>query len=220
MQDGQNEMPGPRSNGDDAAGGSQATNGENVVTGKDRPANPKLIDIVRGKLRMLHYAKRTEEAYVGWILDFIHFSRGQAGQWVHPELLGDPEIEAYLTHLAVDRRVAASTQNQALSALLFLYIKVLDRPFRVDAVRAKRPQKLPVVLSAAEIRAVLERLPAGQVSLICRLMYGSGLRQMEAVRRSIGSRYSHVHPGGMAIRSLKLGSSLTLRRLRSPAVDG
>ncbi|MBL8890561.1 MAG: integron integrase [Planctomycetaceae bacterium] len=175
-------MPETGSNAGYGADGNRAANIENAATGKDSAAKPKLIDVVRGKLRMLHYAKRTEEAYVGWILDFIQYSRNQAGQWVHPETLGDQEIEAYLTHLAVDRRVAANTQNQALSALLFLYIKVLDRPFRVDAVRAKRSQRLPVVLSSAEIRAVLELLPAGQVSLICRLMYGSGLRLMEACR--------------------------------------
>ena len=155
---------------------------ESESANENQAAKPKLIDIVRGKLRMLHYAKRTEEAYVGWILDFIHFSRDQAGQWVHPITLGDHDIESYLTHLAVDRRVAGNTQNQALSALLFLYTKVLDRPFRVDAVRAKRAQRLPVVLSVAEIREIFKHLPDGQVSLICRLMYGSGLRLMEACR--------------------------------------
>ncbi len=160
--------------------------GENQASGGGQATQPKLIDVVRGKMRMLHYAKRTEEAYVGWILDFVRFARDQAaGQWVHPVSLGDHDIESYLTHLAVDRRVAASTQNQALSALLFLYTKVLDRPFRVDAMRAKRSQHLPVVLSATEVRAIFQRLPGGQVSLICRLMYGSGLRLMEACRLRI-----------------------------------
>ncbi len=143
---------------------------------------PRLIDQVRGKMRMLHLAKRTEEAYVGWILDFLKFAKNQAGQWVHPENLGDAEIEAYLTYLAVDRKVAASTQNQALSALLFLYEKVLKKPFRVDAVRAKPSQRLPVVLTPSEIRAIFEHLPDGPVSMICRLMYGAGLRLMEACR--------------------------------------
>lgn len=143
---------------------------------------PKLIDLVRGKMRLLHYAKRTEEAYVGWILDFLRFARDQAGQWVHPEHLGDQDVENFLTHLAVDRRVSSSTQNQALSALLFLFTKVLDRSFRVDAVRAKRSQRLPEVLTVEEIRAIFKQLPDGPVSLICQLMYGSGLRLMEACR--------------------------------------
>jgi integron integrase len=140
------------------------------------------MEMVRGKMRMLHLSKRTEEAYVGWILDFLRFSKHEAGHWVHPAELRDPDIEAYLTYLAVDRRVAANTQNQALSALLFLYQKVLDRPFKVDAVRAKRSQRLPTVLTPDEIRAVFQQLPQSPVSLVCRLMYGAGLRLMEACR--------------------------------------
>ncbi|MBX3421614.1 MAG: integron integrase [Pirellulaceae bacterium] len=93
------------------------------------------------------------------------------------------QIESYLTHLAVDRRVAASTQNQALSALLFLYTKVLEKPFRVDAVRARRPEKLPSVLTPGEIRLIFDHLPPnGPILLICRLRSGAGLRLMEACR--------------------------------------
>lgn len=151
-------------------------------SGVPSASGPKLMETVRAKMRLLHLSKRTEEAYVGWILDFLRFSRDQAAHWVHPAELGDPDIEAFLTYLAVDRRVAASTQNQALSALLFLYQKVLDRPFRVDAVRAKRSQRLPTVLTPGEVRAVFQQLPPSPVSLVCRLMYGAGLRLMEACR--------------------------------------
>lgn len=103
--------------------------------GTVQATNPKLIDKVRGKLRMLHYAKRTEEAYVGWILDFVQFARDQAGQWVHPELLKDQDIEAYLTYLAMDRRVAASTQNQALS--IDPHVCKPTRSRRVDLVHGQ-----------------------------------------------------------------------------------
>ena len=143
---------------------------------------PRLMDQVRGKMRLLHLAKRTEEAYVGWITDFLKFAKNQTGNWVHPKELGDRDIEMYLTYLAVDRKVAASTQNQALSALLFLYGKVLEKPFKVDAVRAKTSRRLPVVLTPGEVRAIFEHLPNGPVSMICRLMYGSGMRLMEACR--------------------------------------
>lgn len=143
---------------------------------------PKLLDVARGKMRMLHHAKRSEETYMGWIVDFLRFSLDQRGAWFHPRELSGESIEAYLTYLAVDRRVSAGTQNQALSALIFLYSKILDRPFRIDAVRAKKSQKLSDVLTPGEVKAVFQHLPAGSVALVCRLMYGAGLRLMEACR--------------------------------------
>ncbi len=141
------------------------------------PRPPKLLDRVRGTLRLLHYAIRTEEAYVDWIRRFILFHHKK-----HPAEMGAVEVEAYLTHLAVDRQVAASTQNQALAAILFLYQRVLgiDLP-RLDAVRARRPKRLPVVLSTAEVRVVLDGL-TGSPRLMAELMYGSGLRLLETCR--------------------------------------
>ena len=111
---------------------------------------PKLMDRVRGKLRVLHLAKRTEEAYVRWIVRFISFHRDRAGQWVHPENMSGAEVSEFLTHLAVVREVSASTQNQAFSALLFLYTKVLRIELKVDAVRAKTPRRLPTISHHSE----------------------------------------------------------------------
>ena len=141
------------------------------------PQSPKLLDRVRAKVRLLHYSHRTEEAYVHWIKRYILFHNKQ-----HPMQMGEAEIEAFLSHLAVKERVAASTQNQALAALLFLYQKVLDRPLnRLDAVRAQRPQRLPEVLSAAEVRLVLGRM-TGTARLMAELLYGCGLRLLECCR--------------------------------------
>ncbi len=127
---------------------------------------------------MLHYSIRTEDAYVQWIKRFIVFHGKR-----HPLDLGAAEVEAFLTHLAVVEDVAASTQNQAMSALLFLDKVVLDRPLtgRIDACRAKRPERLPVVLTHAEVRAVLAQLE-GEKLLMASLLYGSGLRLMECLR--------------------------------------
>jgi site-specific recombinase XerD len=119
---------------------------------------PKLLDQVRATLRVKHYAQRTEEAYLNWIRRFtlrvFHHKR-------HPNLMNAPEIEAFLTHLAVHDQVSASTQNQVLAALLFLYQQVLPQPLErsVDAVRAKVPQRLPVVMSQAEVARVLAHWP-------------------------------------------------------------
>ena len=141
------------------------------------PQAPRLLDQVRNKLRLLHYAKRTEEAYVDWIIRFILFHNK-----THPRELGGRAVEAFLTHLAVAGRVAASTQNQALAAILFLYQKVLEIELpRLDAVRAQRPERLPVVLSVDEVRAVLDRM-AGTYRLMAELLYGSGLRLLECCR--------------------------------------
>ncbi|MDP3584390.1 MAG: integron integrase [Thiobacillus sp.] len=140
--------------------------------------SPRLLDQVRGKIRLKHYSIRTEQAYVDWIKRFVlHFDKR------HPLEMGAREVEAFLTHLAVKGRVAASTQNQAKSALLFLYREVLERdmPWLEDVERAKTPKRLPVVLTQEETQAVLSRLK-GTHWLVAGLLYGSGLRIMEALR--------------------------------------
>jgi len=140
--------------------------------------SPKLLDQVRGKIRLKHYSIRTEEAYVDWIKRFVlHFDKR------HPAEMGAREVEAFLTHLAVHGRVAAATQNQAKSALLFLYREVLeqDLPWLENVERAKAPKRLPVVLTHEEVQAALSRL-AGTHWLVAALLYGAGLRIMEALR--------------------------------------
>jgi len=139
---------------------------------------PKLLDQVRNAIRVKHYSLRTEEAYVHWAKAYIFFHHKR-----HPEQMGEREISQFLTHLAVDKNVAASTQNQALSALLFLYREVLQRPLdkRIQAKRAKRPARLPVVFSKEEVRAILAQLE-GTPWLMASLLYGSGLRLMECLR--------------------------------------
>jgi integron integrase len=140
---------------------------------------PRLLDQVRAATRRLHYSIRTEDAYVSWTKKFILFHGKR-----HPLEMGEPEVVAFLTHLAVQRDVAASTQNQALSALLFLSKVVLERPLNALAegvVRAKSPERLPTVFSREEARAVLAQLD-GTAWLAAGLMYGSGLRLMECLR--------------------------------------
>lgn len=139
---------------------------------------PRLLDRVRERCRVKHYSYRTEQAYVHWIRRFILFHDKR-----HPMQMGAPEVESFLTHLAVHGNVAASTQNQALAAILFLYREVLgvELPWLENITRAKRPPRLPVVLTKDETRAVLARLD-GVIGLIAGLMYGSGLRLMEALR--------------------------------------
>ena len=139
---------------------------------------PKLLDQVRGKVRLKHYSIRTEQAYVDWIKRFIlHFGKR------HPRELGAADVEAFLTHLAVAGNVAASTQNQAKSALLFLYREVLETelPWLDNVERARAPKRLPVVLTRDEVHAVLSRL-SGTHWLIASLLYGAGLRIMEGLR--------------------------------------
>jgi integrase len=138
---------------------------------------PKLLDRVRWHLRVKHYSIRTEQSYVDWIRRFILFHGKR-----HPTEMGEPEIAAFLTHLAVGSNVAASTQNQAFSALLFLYQQVLDRKLEFITVeRVRRPPRLPVVFTRAEARAVLARLK-GDYRIITHLLYGSGLRLLECLR--------------------------------------
>jgi integron integrase len=139
---------------------------------------PKLLEQVRDRIRVKHYSIRTETQYVQWVRRFILFHGKK-----HPRDMGAPEVEAFLTHLAVEGHVAAATQNQALSALLFLYKEVLgvDLPWLNDVTRAKRPQRMPVVLTRDEVHAVLDRM-SGVYGLMARLLYGTGMRLMECVR--------------------------------------
>jgi integron integrase len=142
---------------------------------------PKLLDQVRQRLRARHYSRRTEKAYVHWIKRYIFFHDTR-----HPVEMGAAEVTAFLTALAVRNPVAASTQNQALSALLFLYREVLgvELPWLDDLVRAKRPSHLPVVLARDEVRAVIGRLH-GVSRLMAVLLYGAGLRLLECCRLRI-----------------------------------
>jgi integron integrase len=139
---------------------------------------PRLLDQVHARLRLKHYSLRTERAYVGWIRRFI-LAHGKR----HPRDMGAAEVEGFLSTLAVEGRVAAGTQNQALSALLFLYKEVLsvELPWLETVVRAKRPQRVPVVLSRDEVNRLLAMMD-GRFGLMASLLYGSGMRLMECVR--------------------------------------
>jgi integron integrase len=141
-------------------------------------AKPRLLDRVRVALRVRHYSYRTEQQYVGWIRRYIlHHGRR------HPDELNGTHVESFLSHLAIQRQVSAATQAQALAALLFLYKHVLnaDLPWLGSVIRATRPKRLPAVLTHEEVRRVLALLPPPH-SLIASLLYGSGLRLMEALR--------------------------------------
>jgi integron integrase len=142
------------------------------------PRPPKLLDRVREAIRLRHGSRSTEKSYVGWIRRYILFHGKR-----HPAEMGAPEVTQFLSSLAVEGRVAASTQNQALGALLFLYRHVLHQelPWLDDIVRAKRPKRLPVVLSRDEVRAVIGEL-RGTQRLMATLLYGSGLRLLECCR--------------------------------------
>ena len=139
---------------------------------------PKLLDRLRDHLRTRHYSIRTETAYVDWARRFILFHGKR-----HPQEMGAAEVEAFLTHLAVQRQVSASTQNQAKAAILYLYKQVLgvDLPWLEDVVQAKTPRRLPVVLTATEVRTLLLHMQ-GTTGLIAQLLYGTGMRLLEALR--------------------------------------
>ncbi len=148
------------------------------VKEKYRPKSAKLMDQVREVLRYHHYAIRTEEAYVKWILKFVRFHGTR-----HPKEMGKNEIEAFLSHLAINRHVAASTQNQAMNAILFLYREVLHLPMddKIEAVRSRKPKRLPTVLSRAELGRLFDPMN-GRNRLMAKMLYGSGMRLMEVVR--------------------------------------
>jgi integron integrase len=140
----------------------------------------KLLDRVTTKLRLLHYSRKTEINYVSWIKKYILYHNKK-----HPETMGKVEIEAFLSHLASARKVAASTQNQAFNALLFLYHRVLDISLegeQINALRAKQRVRIPVVLSANEVNQVLTHINEGIYSWILQTIYGCGLRLSEALR--------------------------------------
>ncbi|MDD5461810.1 MAG: integron integrase [Methylococcales bacterium] len=145
------------------------------------PKAPKLLDQVRDKIRLKHYSLRTEQAYTDWIKRFVLFNHKR-----HPADMGVAEVEAFLTHLAVEGQVAASTQNQAKAALLFLYREVLgiELPWLEHVEQAKVSRRLPVVLTVSETRQVLDKL-GGIYKLLGYLAYGTGMRLMEVMRLRI-----------------------------------
>ena len=155
-----------------------STVGPPAAPGALPPGQPRLLDRVRDAIRARHYSLRTEEAYVGWIKRFIFFHGKR-----HPAGMGEPEINAFVTSLAVEGPVSASTQTQALSALLFLYRHVLGKPLPdLDTIiRAKKPGRLPTVLTRAEVRSVIAKTH-GTPRLVTTLLYGTGMRLLEALR--------------------------------------
>src|SRR5690606_21740359 len=152
-----------------------------VVRVDPRTGEPRLLDQVRERVRRLGMAVRTEEAYVGWIRRFI-VAHGMR----HPRSMGGPEVEAFLTALASRDKVASGTQNQALSALLFLYRQVLgiELPWMDKIQRAKRPERVPLVLSREEVQSLLAQMD-GVPWLVASLLYGGGLRLLECLRLRI-----------------------------------
>jgi hypothetical protein len=142
-----------------------------------QPRPPRLLDQLRLVLRVRHYSRRTEDCYVNWARRFILFHHKR-----HPRTMSGAEVEQFLTHLAVNEHVSASSQNQALNALVFFFGQVLDMDLgKFDAVRARRGQRLPVVLTPEEVRLVLEHVVGadGLFRLMARLLYGCGLRVSE-----------------------------------------
>lgn len=149
--------------------------------------NPKkrLLDQVREVVRLKHYSIRTEQTYIDWIKRYIFFHGKR-----HPREMGASEIESFLTDLAVRRRVSASTQNQALNALVFLYRQVLHQEAgEFSAVRAKRSNRLPVVLTKSEVHRLFGAMKPGTCKLMARLLYGTGMRLMECVRLRVKVRW-------------------------------
>lgn len=162
-------------NGDEHAGDAHA---HSPPAGKPAPGQRRLLDSVREQARYLHYSHRTEDAYVYWIRWFVRWH-----EMKHPRQMGAPEVEAFLAMLATERHVSASTHNQALSALLFLYREVLgtNLPWLQDVQRPTRPRRLPTVLTREEVGRVLGKM-SGDIGLVARLLYGTGMRLLEALR--------------------------------------
>ncbi len=165
----------------------------------ESPKPPTLIGVVRENIRLRHYSLRTETAYVAWIIRYVRFCGRR-----HPRDLGAQEITSFLTHLAVDLKVSASTQNQALAALIFLYREVLhlELPFLDKVVRADKSKRLPVVLTHAEVRRVFAEL-RGRSRLVVGLLYGSGLRLFEALELRVKDLNLERHE--LTVRSGKGG---------------
>ncbi|HEY0802729.1 MAG TPA: integron integrase [Steroidobacteraceae bacterium] len=158
-----------------------------------------LCEVAREKMRTRHFAFRTEQAYLHWIRRYVNFHDRK-----HPRAMGPGEVEAFLSHLAVDGHVSASTQNQALQALLFLYRHVLDidLPWLENVTRARRSKRLLVVLSGAEVRSILAQLD-GTAWLVANVLYGSGLRLMEALRLRV--KDLAIERGELIVRDAKGG---------------
>ena len=160
---------------------------------------PGLLAVTREKMRTRHLALRSEQTYLQWIRRYVVFHKRR-----HPRELGATEVEQFLTHLAVDRKVSAATQNQALQALLFLYRHVLeiDLPWLANVTRAVAPKRLPVVLTRAEVSALLSQLE-GTPWLVASLLYGSGLRLMEGLRLRV--KDLALERGELMVREAKGG---------------
>jgi integron integrase len=163
----------------------------------DHPPRQTVLSALRTAIRLRHYSPRTEEAYVSWARRYIAFHGRR-----HPRELGEADIRRFLSALAEERKVSASTQNQALAALLFLYRDVLGLPLaRMEGIaRARRPKRLPVVLARAEVAAVLAAL-TGTSHVVAALLYGSGLRLMEALRLRVQDL--DLHRGELRVRGGK-----------------
>jgi integron integrase len=163
------------------------------------PGARGLYAVSREKMRTRHFAYRTEQAYLYWIRRYVNFHSRK-----HPREMGSSDVEAFLTHLAVDEHVSASTQNQALQALLFLYRQVLEieLPWLENVTRARRSKRLPVVLTVAEVHSVLAQLD-GSAWLFASLLYGSGLRLMEALRLRVKDVV--IERGELIVRDAKGG---------------
>lgn len=147
----------------------------------DQNARPGLLEVVRQSIRTKHYSIRTEEVYLSWVRRFVRFHGMR-----HPREMGAGEVEQFLSHLAIQRDVSASTQNQALSAILYLYKEVLgiDLPWMAEVTRAKKQRKLPVVLTRDEVSSLLLQT-SGEIGLVIRLLYGTGMRLLEGCRLRI-----------------------------------
>ena len=180
-----------------------------------QPRPPRLLDQVRQVLRVRHYARRTEECYVKWTTRFLRFH-----QLRHPRDMGAADVEQFLTHLAVEGRVSASTQNQALNALVFLYQQVLEIDLgRFDAVRARRPKRLPVVLAPEEVAAILQRVQGcdGVFQIMARLLYGCGLRLLECCQLRV--KDMHAGRGQIVVRAGKGNKDRVVMLPRSVRAD-
>src|SRR3981081_4412338 len=166
-------------------------------------SQPGLLAVAREKMRTRHLAMRTEQAYLQWLRRYVVFHNRR-----HPRELGAPEVEQFLTYLAVHRKVSAATQNQALQALLFLYRHVLDMelPWLDNLIRASHPRRLPVVLTRADVRALLAQLQ-GTTWLVASLLYGSGLRLMEGLRLRV--KDLALERGELIVREAKGGKDRT-----------
>jgi len=163
------------------------------------PEGRGLFEVARERIRTRHLAFRTEQAYLYWMRRYVKFHGRR-----HPRDMGAVEVEAFLTHLAVEAKVGASTQNQALQALLFLYRQVLgiELPWLENVTRASRPKRLPAVLSVAEVRSVLAQLD-GTAWLLANVLYGGGLRLMEAHRLRVKDLV--IERGEIIVRDAKGG---------------